>query len=188
VDVANFEKNQTLLDVDTATGSFCLAGRAVGVDGTVSFNRRVVFTYRSLGTITKATDKKVNGEFLNVELRLTIDELCPEDPVNCPVPRNEFDGVITTGCRLKGSLQKEGDAAKAKLQCDVGENLSAFGLPPSTQQNLVENVTDAFTKRKNLKVNTKKGKIRFTHRGEPAPPDLEVPPTLNCDPGGNNAP
>ena len=157
-------------------GDFCLAGRAVGIDPTTTFNRRVIFTYESLGTITKATDKAVNGAFVDVLLTLEIEEL--SDPVN-----PEFSGSITTGCKLKGRLRKEGDAAKATLQCDVGQNLSAFGLDPETQQDLIENVTDAFLQRKNLKVNTKKGKIHFTHRGEPAPPGLTIP--LTCDLGGN---
>jgi hypothetical protein len=178
VDVHNFDRNETLIEVDTQSGDFCLAGRALGVDGTTTFNRTVVFTYRSFGTVTKATDKTVNGQFVDVELRLTIDEITPDGPVN------EFDQTIQPECKLKGRLRKEGDAAKATLQCDVGQNLSAFGLDPMTQQNLIENVTDAFLKRKNLKVNTKKGKIHFTHRGEPSPPGLAIP--LTCESNGNS--
>jgi hypothetical protein len=174
VDVDNFDKNETLLNVDTLSGDFCLAGRAVGVDPTVSFNRLVVFTYDSLGSVSKATETTVNGAFVDVNLRLTIEEQHPDGNIS------EFDQTIPAECRLKGRLRKEGDAAKVTLQCDVGQDLSAFtGL----DQDLVENVTDAFTKRKNLKVNTKKGKIHFTHRGEPAPPGLVVP--LTCDLGGN---
>jgi hypothetical protein len=176
VDVDNFDKNETLLNVDVISGDFCLAGRVIGIDPTTTFNRRVTFTYQSLGTITKATDKTVNGAFVDVLLTLDIEEL--GDPLTL-----EFSSTIQTGCKLKGRLRKEGDAAKATLQCDVGQALSAFGLDPVTQQDLIENVTDAFVKRKNLKVNTKKGKIHFTHRGVPAPPGLAIP--LTCDLGGN---
>jgi hypothetical protein len=181
VDRDNFDKNETLLNVDTASNQFCLAGRVVGIDPTTTFNRRVTFTYSSLGDIKKATEKSVKGTFVDVVLTLSIEEL--SDPVN-----PEFSDTITTGCKLKGALQKEGDAAKVTLKCDVGENLSAFdGLEPldaATQEDLIENVADAFPKRKNLKVNVKKGKIRFTHRGETAPPGLNIP--LTCDLGGGN--
>ena len=178
VDVDNFDKNETLMNVDTQAGEFCLAGRVVGVDPTTTFNRVVVFTYTSLGTITKADSKGVKGEFpVDVELMLTIDETTPDGPVN------DFTGTITAECRLKGSLKQEGDAARASLQCDVGEFLSEF-FGPEGDQNLIENVADAFASRRNLKVKVRQGKLSFIHRGVPAPGDLNVP--LTCDLGGNN--
>jgi hypothetical protein len=182
VDKKNFDKSETLLNVDTQSGQFCLAGRAVGIDPTTTFNRQVVFTYSSLGDITKANTKSVKGDFSVVTLQLTIDELNPDGAIN------EFTGVIQADCKLKGSLQKEGEAAKAKLNCDLGENLSAFGLVPAdaesqNDQALIDNVSEAFAKRKNLSVKVKNGKLKFTHNGEPAPGDLTVP--LTCDLGGN---
>jgi hypothetical protein len=181
LDKKNAEKNETLMDVDTQTSAFCLAGRAVGVDPTTTFNRLVVFTYSSLGTISKANTKSVKGDFVDVQLRLTIDELDPEADPNAPL---DFDQTITTGCKLKGSLKKEGEEARATLQCDVGENLSAF---TDLEQAEIENVANAFTARKNLVVKVRKGKIKFTHRGEPAPGDLAVPADLleACGLGGN---
>jgi len=183
VDSINFDKNETLMNIDTGTGGFCLAGFVEGNDATITPNRVVTFTYESLGTIKKATEKTVTGEFVSVDLTLTIEELnadlpnCGEVPVgegNC-----EFEQTITTGCKLKGSLRKEGDQGKSRLKCEVGENFSAFGLNDPANQEFLEIVTDAFPNRKHIKVNTKKGKIRFTNKGEPAPEGLDV--ELSCD-------
>jgi hypothetical protein len=170
------------MNVDTAGNTFCLFGQVIGIDPTTTFNRQVTFTYSSVGSIKKATAKTVTGEFVAVDLTITIDELT--NP-----PTLEFTDTVTTGCKLKGRLKKEGDAAKVTLRCDIGEDLSAFtGLAaetPEDQQAFLENVVDAFPKRKNLKVSVKKGKLSFNHRGEPAGPGVDVP-TGSC--GGNGIP
>jgi hypothetical protein len=203
VDKVSFDKHETFFNVDTAAGDICLAGQVVGIDPTTTPNRRVTFTYGGQGTITKSSTKVVKGDFPNSSLRLEIEEINP-DQANCGeangVPTDDdgdgvvetgeqncdFDQTITTGCKLKGGLKKSGEKAKASLKCDVGENFSAFGLETEENQDLLENVTDAYPKRGGMNANTKKGKIRFKTNGEPAPEGVTVP--LSCDLGGSPTP
>ena len=183
VDDEGFDKNETFMNIDTAGGDFCLAGRVVGIDPTTTFNRQVTFVYESLGTITKATEKDVKGDFTQVDLTLTIENLNPDLGTCAEVPVGEgnceFQQTIVADCKLKGALKKEGDAARATLSCDVGPNFEAFGLNTEANQDLLENVTDAFVKRKHINVKTKIGKVKFTHKGVPAPEGVTVP--LTCD-------
>jgi hypothetical protein len=190
LDQDNFDRNQTLFDIALGANEVCLAGRVVGVDPTTTFNRLVTFSYRSDGTVKKASDKSVSGDFPAVALTLTIEEQNPDllgcDAVPVGEGNCEFQQTINAGCKLKGGIKKEGEASKATLKCDVGENLSAFGLSDPDNQNLLENVVDAYPKRKNIKVNTKKGKISFNHRGDPAPENFELPANLSCEPAPVN--
>lgn len=179
VDKVSFDKHETFFNVDTAAGDICVAGQVVGIDPTTTFNRRVTFTYEGQGTITKSSTKGVKGDFPSSSLRLMIEEL--SDP-----PTVEFDQTITTGCKLKGALKKSGEKDKVSLKCDVGQNLSAFGLETEENQDLLENVTDAYPRRSGMNANTKKGKIRFKTNGIPAPDGLIVP--LSCDLGGSPTP
>jgi hypothetical protein len=163
------EDNQSFLNVDTASGQFCLAGLAQGTDTDPLPNRLVVFQYDSLGTIKKENAKRVTATFVTVNLRLTITE-------NGSTP---YDESILSVCKLKGKLQKAGDQAKARLKCDVGENFSAF---PDVAD-FLDTINDAFPKagQKHIKVNTAKGKLRITHNGRPdvgGLVDLTCPPIL----------
>jgi hypothetical protein len=107
-----------------------------------------------------------------VDLTLTIEE----------AGSTVFSQTITSACKLKGRLRKSGDSQKVRLRCDVGEDLSAFGLSDAASRALRDNVTNAFPKQKHIKVDTSKGKVRFTHNGAPAPSN--VPISLSCDLGG----
>jgi hypothetical protein len=165
------EDNQSLLGIDTSSNRFCLVGLVRGTDAGPLPNREVIFEYRSNGTIKKGNAKRVAGDFSSVDLTLTIEE--NGAPVFGPA-------TVTSGCRLKGKLQKSGDQGKARLKCDLGEKLSALGLSQSANRAFLDNVEAAFPRpeQKHVKINTKKGKIRITHNGEPAPDAVEVP--LSC--------
>jgi hypothetical protein len=179
VDKLSFDKHETFFNVDTAAGDICLAGQAVGIDPTETPNRRVTFTYEGSGTITKSSTRGVRGDFPNSSLRLVIEAL--SDP-----PTIEFDETITTGCKLRGSLKNRGEKARANLKCKVGQDFEAFGLNTEPNEDLLENVTDAYPRRKGLNANTRKGTIRFRQNGEPAPDGLIVP--LSCELGGSPTP
>jgi hypothetical protein len=110
--------------------------------------------------------------FVTVDLNLTIQTLDESMTV-------EFDETIQADCRFKGSLRKEGTRSRGKLRCDVGRDFAAFGLNTPENQALLENVRDAYPKRKGLTVKTDKGKISFKNNGEPAPNGFTV--DLTCD-------
>jgi hypothetical protein len=168
VDKVSFDKHQSAFNVDTSSGQICVIGEVVGIDPTTTFNRRVTFTYEGQGTITKATDKVVKGDFPNVQVTVLIEEL--SDPAE-----EEFTATITTDCKLKGSIKKSGDSDRTSLKCNAGENLAAFGLDTPENQPFLENVTDAFPRRNGMNVNTRKGKIRFKTNGEPTPAGITPP-------------
>jgi hypothetical protein len=168
------EDNQTFSNVDTASGQFCLAGLVQGIDSGPLPSRRVLFEYRSSGVISNANGKRVTARFADVDLTLTIEES------GSPI----FTQTLGSACQLKGRLRKSGDSQKVRVQCDVGENLAAFGLSDSASRPLRENVEGAFPGKGHVRVNVDKGKLRFTHNGEPAPSG--VPVSLSCDLGGGN--
>jgi hypothetical protein len=172
IDRKNRERNQSLLNIDLATNQFCWAGLVEGTDGTTAPNRSVNFQYQSNGAVKKANSKKVDGVFVTVDLNLTIAALTT-------VPTVEFNETIQADCRFKGSLKKEGTRSRGKLRCDVGRDFAAFGLDTPENQALLENVQDAYPKRKGLRVKTDKGRISFKNDGEPAPNGFTV--DLTCD-------
>jgi hypothetical protein len=133
----------------------------------------VSFEYRSHGSIDKATSKTVKAGFEPVELTLLVEES----------GATIFSETITSACKMKGRLRKGGDSQKVRVKCDVGENLSAFGLSDAAGGELRENVEGAFPKQKHVRVDVGKGKLRFTHNGEPAPSG--VPVSLGCDLAGD---
>jgi hypothetical protein len=180
VDKRSFDKHESFFNIDTSSGEICLQGQTVGIDPTETFNRRVIFTYEGQGTITKSSSKGVKGDFPNVALTLYIEELT--DPTT-----PEFEQTITTSCKLKGQIKKSGEAAKTSLRCKVGKDFFDF-FGPITEDNqpLLENVTEAYPRRKGLNANTKNGNINFKQNGEPAPEGLVVP--LSCDLGATPSP
>ena len=148
----------SFLSIDTGLGQLCLANQVQDFDRlAVPFNRSVTFSYSSQGSITKENDNRVNGEFPpTVSLRLVIINLVPGEP------ETEYDETMTVGCKLEASLRKEGDRDKVKLLCDLGENLSQFGLTPA----LIQNVANAYGPGKQVRVRTKKGKLKIPHTGD----------------------
>jgi hypothetical protein len=166
VDESTGGANSSLLNVDTSLGQVCLAGQVQEFDRTATpYNRSVTWTYQSIGTITEATAKKVKAEFASVSLTLEIVNLVPGAPVV------EYDHTLTTECKLKASLQKEGTRDKVSLRCDLGENFQEF---PNLTPDLVDNVANASLKR--VKVNAKKGKLKISTTGVPT--DAELP--ISC--------
>jgi hypothetical protein len=163
------EDNQTFSNIDTGSGQFCLAGLVRGLDTSPLPNRQVSFEYRSNGSIQSANGTRVAADFAQVQLTLTIQES----------GGTVFSQTITPVCKLKGRLRRGGDSQKVRLQCDVGENLSAFGLSDAASRPLRNNVENAFPKQSHIKVDVSKGKLRFTHNGAPAPSG--VPVSLSCD-------
>jgi hypothetical protein len=154
------------MNVDTSLGQVCLAGQIQAFDRTATpYNRSVTYTYHSIGTITQATDRKVVADFASVSLTLEIVNLVPGAPVV------EYDYTLTTECKLKASLQKEGARDRVSLRCDLGGDFTDFpGLTPD----LVENVANAALNR--VKVNTEKGKLKISTTGVPT--DAELP--ISC--------
>ena len=146
--------NQTFSNVDTASDRFCLAGLVRGIDARPSANREVRFEYRSQGTIQKANLKRVKARFPVVDLTLTIEELGSE----------LFSETIVCDGKLDARLRKSGETQSVRLRCDVGPDLSFFHLPAE----LVDSVSNAFPKQGHIKLDVPKGRLRLTHKGEPA--------------------
>jgi hypothetical protein len=161
------EDNQTFSNVETASDRFCIAGLVRGVDARPLANREVRFEYRSNGTIKKANLKRVKAVFATVDLTLTIEEN------GSPL----FEETIVCDGKLDVRLRNSGESQKVRLKCDVGPDLSFFRLPTE----LVDSVTNAFPDQRHIKVDARKGKIRFIHTGAPPPEGVQVP--LGCDPG-----
>jgi hypothetical protein len=153
VDESTGAANTSLLNVDTSLGQVCLAGQVQEIDETSSVPTTVTFGYDSVGAITKDTDKKVLADFVAVSLTLDISGTTP------------YSETITANCKLKASLQKEGAQDKVNLRCDLLENYAAF--PGLTSQQII-NVDNAYAKVKKAKANSKKGKLKISHSGEPA--------------------
>lgn len=171
VDRINFERSTSLLDISLAGNQFCFAGWVQGTDATRTPNRQVFFEYESNGTVRKADENRVDGDFVDVDLTLRIES---GDP-----PTVEFSQTISSVCRFKASLREAGDRARSLLRCDVGSDLADFGLDdPSDPMGLRQSVQDAYPKRKNIRVNTKTGRVKVKHDGEPTPGGLDV--NLTC--------
>jgi hypothetical protein len=145
-----------------------------GTDAGPVPSRQVSFEYRSNGTIRKENAKRVAGDFVQVDLTLTIEE--DGTPVFGPV-------TVTSDCRLKGKLQKAGARSKARVKCDLRDDLAAFELNLPANREFLDNVEAAFptAEQKHVKINTSNGKVRITHNGEP---DVQGLVQLSCSPPG----
>jgi hypothetical protein len=159
--------NQSLANIDTSAGQFCLAGLVRGTDATLFPLRDVSFEYRSQGTIKKASAKRVTGEFGSVDLTLTIEDSSG----------TLFQQTLSSACELTGRVLKAGEKSKVRVKCELGELFSAFGL----SEELRGNVRNAFPKgdRKHVRLDIEKGKARFVQTGEEAAETVEV--DVGCD-------
>jgi hypothetical protein len=154
--------NTSFLSVATGSDQVCVAGQVQGTDGSAS----VAFSYESLGGISKATDKKVRGEFVSVSLTLDISGGAP------------YSQTTTLDCRvIKASLLKEGSRDKVKLRCDLGQNYSAFS---DLNSQYITNINNAFAHQKRVTANSKNGILKISHVGVPA--DGEVPVSCTLPP------
>jgi hypothetical protein len=170
------------MDVDTSLSQICVAGSVREIDATVTLNRSVTFTYSSNGTITKATDKKVNADdFASVDLTLLIEELVSTADGG---PVEEYNKTIAADCKLKAGLKQpkgpqSGERAldRVKLDCDLGENFSAF---PDLNDQLIANIQDAFAKRKQVKADPKNGKLKIKTSGSEVLPGDASTVDVSC--------
>jgi hypothetical protein len=176
------------MDVDTALSQICVAGAVREIDATVTYNRSVTFSYSSNGSITKASDKKVDADFGSVELTLIITELVPASDGG---PVEEYNQTITiptpnipAECKLKASLKQpkgpqSGERAldRVKLDCALGENFSAF---PDLTDALIANIQDAFAKRKQVKADPKNGKLKIKTSGSEVLPGDASTVDVSC--------
>lgn len=161
--------NTSFANIDTSLGQFCLAGRVQEVDTTPAIHdRSVSFSYRSVGTIRKATGEEVRADFVTVSLTLEILRLESGSPVS------EYLGTITADCKIAGLLGKGGTRDKASLDCDLAESFSAF---PGLTGELIDNIDDAYAKKKRVKATPKNGRFKISHQGVPADGGV----SLTCD-------
>jgi hypothetical protein len=155
--------------VDTASGELCVAGQVVEFDRlALPYNRRVTFSYTAAGPIDRANDNRVRSELTSVLLRLVIVNLLPGNPVT------EYDQEISTQCRVKAAVQKQGERGRVNLHCnELMPNFQAF---PSLGEALVENVENAYGRQKRAHVDVKQGRLRIQHNGEPSDDE----PAVTC--------
>ena len=165
------DKSLSLMNIDTSPpGRICLAGSARGIDATVTLNRSVTFSYNAFGSISKESDKQVQGDFdsVQVTLRLTIQELTGAPPPPVPTLVNETI-FLTTECKLEASLKQPGGPQsterardRVSLDCNLGPDFSTF---TQLDEQLLDNIQEAFNKRKFIKVNLKKGRLKIKTSG-----------------------
>src|SRR5262245_19671813 len=81
-------------------------------------------------------------------------------------------------CKVQAKIQDaeandpdDPDKAQSTLTCDLGNDWSELedGLAAPPSQQALDAVEAAFANRKDVKVDTKKGKLQIKHNGEPAP-------------------
>jgi len=152
------EDNQSFFEI--GAGQLCFAGLVRSRDPGPEPQPLVTFEYRSDGTIEKANEKKVKGDFISVLLTLTIER-------NGMPP---FERSATSRCELKANVLKAGEKGKARLKCDLGEQFSELDLDEPENADFLDNVQGAFPRRrgpKHVKLDTLKGKFRVTHNGQP---------------------
>jgi glucose/arabinose dehydrogenase len=143
--------NTSFLNLDTSLGQVCLAGQVQEIDELSTPPATVTFSYRSTGTITKATGTKIQADFVSVSLTLDIS--------------SGYSQTITADCKLKASLRKAGERDSVKLRCELGEDFSAF--PDLTAENITS-IDNAYARVKKAKATSKNGRLKISHVGEPA--------------------
>jgi hypothetical protein len=144
--------------MNVTANQVCLAGLVRRVDPGPLAHPIVTLAYRSVGGIKRVNAKRLIGDFVDVDLTLTIEE----NGTDLFPPT-----TITSACELRGRLLRSGERDKVVLRCEAGENLSAFG----SLDGLLENVEGAFPRRgaKHIRINTETGRIRIVHNGQPVP-------------------
>jgi hypothetical protein len=183
------DANRSFLSIDTDTGFFCAAGQVRFMDVTTTLNRRVTFSYTTLGLITKATEKKVDGFFETVDL--TLDITAPRSASNGG-PINYYNQTIQLDCKgrisfkqpdgLAGLAAQERAMDRIFLECDTGPNLELFNEANPLDATLLENVTSAYLNRKGIKVDVRTGKVKITTNGSGVLPSDDENIPLTCSP------
>ena len=123
--------------------------------------------------MTKSSDSATKGEFSSVTLILSIFAIrSPADGNNCTIWQSV---PATFPCKLQGGTKKSNTQTRVRLRCELGENLSSLVPAPGfgpLNDDLLESVESAFLRRKNMKLDVKKGKLKIIQRGEDAPTDF----------------
>jgi hypothetical protein len=156
-DKASGEKIKTHANVDQVYDEFCFAGLTVFIDSTTTLNRRVEFLFESLGSIGKQSSSKVSGVFDLVDLTINI--------YDGPETTNTIlftSTLLDAPCDLDATLSKGGAKLKGSLDCSLGTNLGAFGAIDS---DLLLSVGFAHNKKKSIKVDVPKGRLRIKTSG-----------------------
>jgi hypothetical protein len=159
------------LATDVGDGGFCIAGLIRGSDARLIPIRRVRFEYDSNGAVANLRPNSVKGEFSSVNLTVVIEE----DGTGVV-----YQQSVTSACSLNGRVQKSGLRGKANLRCDLGSEMSALGLDGPANEQLRDNIENAFPKRdgNGININVEKGKLRVRHNGSQTTSGNDV--TLSC--------
>jgi hypothetical protein len=185
------DKSLSFMNVDTTAGEVCLSGSVEEIDPTTTFNRSVTFSYETLGPITKESDKSVQADFKSVSVQLTLNITELSTGGTGGGPELEYLETITlpnadfpVPCKAKATLKQKGGSGstepaqdKVRLSCELGPDLAAF---PGLSEAFLENIEDAFLRRKTLKVDTKKGKLKFKTTGIESLPSDDQNVPLSC--------
>jgi hypothetical protein len=163
------------------TLEFDVDGRNIGIEGEVRANSGVdvvTITYRTdFPSKTAASDQ--SGSVAQSEQVLVVLELVPGIGSTTPAYTGQ---AAPLKCKAQAKLRDaesndpdDPDKAQAQLSCDLGKDFSELdddadantaGDPPPA---VLEAVEAAFDSRKDVKVDTSKGKLQIKHNGEPAP-------------------
>ena len=159
------------------TLEFELDGRSIGIEGQVQANSGtdvVTISYRTdFPNKTAASDQ--SGSVSQKEQVFVVLELAPGEGSTTPA----YTGLAAAlKCKAAAKLRDneandpdDPDKAQATLSCDLGKDFSELegieatpGDPPTAVLDAVE---AAFDSRKDVKVDTSKGKLQIKHNGEP---------------------
>jgi hypothetical protein len=163
------------------TLEFEMDGRDFGATGQVQANAGVdvvTITYLTdFPNKTAASDQ--SGSVAQSEQVRVVLQLTPGEGSTTPAYTGQG---APTKCKAQAKLRDaesndpdDPDKAQAKLTCDLGKDFSELdddadpntpGDPPPA---VLEAVEAAFDSRKDVKVDTSKGKLQIKHNGEPAP-------------------
>ena len=178
------DKDQSFMDVDESSNQICLAGSVRYIDATATLNRSVTFSYDASGPIKKATDKKVSADFTTTQLTLLIQELVPTADGG---PITEYNNSISVQCKVKATLKQPGGNQsgepaqdRVNLLCDLGPSFEAFQNVAELTPALLDNITAAFAKRKTVKADVKKGKLKIKTSGNEVLPSDDANVTVSC--------
>ncbi len=191
VDREAFDKITSLANIDQTFNEICLAGYAAYVDQSNTLPRRVEVLFDSLGTISKESDTKVEGAFVNIDL--TVNVYAGASTIH---PVLFSSGTINPPCELTGSVRKSGDVDRANLTCELGPNLASLGIPATvpdpfggpdiTQQSIIDSIEFALAKKKPIKLDVSSGRLRINHIGEEMPEGFNS--LLACETTSDNPP
>jgi hypothetical protein len=163
------------------TLEFVLDGRVIGISGQVQANSGtdvVTIGYRTDFPSKTAASEQSASVAQNEQVLVGL-ELIPGIGSTTPA----YDGLAAPlKCKAQAKLRDaesndpdDPDKAQAKLLCDLGNDFSELdddadpntpGDPPPA---VLEAVEAAFDSRKDVKVDTSKGKLQIRHKGEPVP-------------------